>query len=530
MLTGAALIVVAIARVVGRGGARVPRSARRARQMEVCQERTHSAHGHVHGNCSTCLVSSKSSVNCKTCMMSGFDCHCTCGGEAAKYPALWRSVRELQRAEAARDAIPPLPAWCPKVFVYDLPTEYGELSDWNVSKASITEVFGEPLDPTCHPDVRNTYQYALTETIYYRLWHSRCRTLDPAEADLFFVPVLPKRKRVFFWAVACNRTSHIDALGALPHLNRRTAHRHILMVGMEHNLVRGCTNWWENNGTSSNIGLLRHAIRWSMSMPLPELFNHQDNAPYNTGIMNADGLYDVGRYPNVVAIPHASSVHCANSSDPLLRSARSGHIREERVGSKCSLGSRADARACDGGSPPWSTAQPRPLLMLYVGDTYHGDVAVRNLVHRQCRSMPDDCHSIHYSYHPGPQLLMKQNATFCLEPGGDTPFRKSVYDSIAMGCIPVLFSPQTARAAPWLWEGWQERSRVVVPRQDFLAGRIELRELLRSMPTEMLREMQETLAANARRFQVSLSDDERGDTVHTLLHGAMKATARREHI
>ena len=40
-------------------------------------------------------------------------------------------------------------------------------------------------------------------------------------------------------------------------------------------------------------------------------------------------------------------------------------------------------------------------------------------------------------------------ATFCLEPGGDSPYRKGVFDALLSGCVPVLFSQQLARVAPW---------------------------------------------------------------------------------
>ena len=39
---------------------------------------------------------------------------------------------------------------------------------------------------------------------------------------------------------------------------------------------------------------------------------------------------------------------------------------------------------------------------------------------------------------------------FCLQPPGDSPTRKSVFDSLVSGCIPVLFDPFTAYYQyPW---------------------------------------------------------------------------------
>ena len=44
-------------------------------------------------------------------------------------------------------------------------------------------------------------------------------------------------------------------------------------------------------------------------------------------------------------------------------------------------------------------------------------------------------------------LALAARATFCLEPEGDSPFRKSLSDSIGFGCIPVLFSNLTELVA-----------------------------------------------------------------------------------
>jgi hypothetical protein len=101
----------------------------------------------------------------------------------------------------------------------------------------------------------------------------------------------------------------------------------------------------------------------------------------------------------------------------------------------------------------------------------------------------------------------KSKAIFCLEPAGDTPTRKSIADSITFGCIPVLFSELTDNVAPWFWLDWKDRARVLVPRSDFVAGRIDLKKLLESIPRELLNLMQRTLKDKARHFQYSIDDD-----------------------
>lgn len=48
-----------------------------------------------------------------------------------------------------------------------------------------------------------------------------------------------------------------------------------------------------------------------------------------------------------------------------------------------------------------------------------------------------------------------------MEPEGDSPYRKSIYDSLAFGCIPVLFSRAMQLVAPFMWsDAWKADSHV----------------------------------------------------------------------
>ena len=115
--------------------------------------------------------------------------------------------------------------------------------------------------------------------------------------------------------------------------------------------------------------------------------------------------------------------------------------------------------------------------------------------------------------------IAQANATFCLEPAGDSPYRKSLSDSIALGCIPVLFHSYTDAVAPWMWADWKCDARVLVPRARFLQGRIDLVELLGSIPRPRVEAMRATLVKHRTKFLYSTGalDDERGDAAHIVL-------------
>ena len=67
---------------------------------------------------------------------------------------------------------------------------------------------------------------------------------------------------------------------------------------------------------------------------------------------------------------------------------------------------------------------------------------------------------------------------------------------------------------------------MLVPRAPFIAGKIDLRALLGSMPPELLRQSQAVLREQARRFTISTDYDE-SDMVNALLHRARNAARGR---
>ena len=98
------------------------------------------------------------------------------------------------------------------------------------------------------------------------------------------------------------------------------------------------------------------------------------------------------------------------------------------------------------------------------------------------------------------------------------------FDSLLYGCIPVLFSNLTDAVAPWFWGGWRASGRVLVSREDFVAGKIDLAAYLGEIPPARVRSMKHSLALNGRRFQYSLEHDP-GDAVSVLVrHVAKHAT------
>lgn len=206
-------------------------------------------------------------------------------------------------------------------------------------------------------------------------------------------------------------------------------------------------------------------------------------------------------YPNLFSMPYLSSVHWL--PEP----------------------STASASTTAALTPPWAAGATRPILMLFLGGVNHGDILVRTRLSEMCGSYHNKSICTHARYDANKTLLLKRKATFCLEPPGDTPYRRSFTDDIALGCIPVLFNRMQNHAYSWMWDGWREASRVLVPRGPFSKGQIDLFALLSSIPDHFRRRMQANIAAHGRKFQMSREDDP-GDAVHMILQGAMRHRRR----
>mmetsp|Transcript_2278 Transcript_2278/g.4786 ORF Transcript_2278/g.4786 Transcript_2278/m.4786 type:complete len:244 (+) Transcript_2278:912-1643(+) len=224
--------------------------------------------------------------------------------------------------------------------------------------------------------------------------------------------------------------------------------------------------------------------------------------PNNSDPEGFTPILDNHLYPNLFSVPYPSSIHW-----------------------------RKDA------GPPWKLHEPREHGMLFVGNV-NGDYPVRSQIEKQCLSYSNKrmnqyvrkCTMITNSTKElqmvPDQIRQSTRATFCLNPGGDTPDRKGISDAIASGCIPVFFSKHSAVGWSWFWSSWKDAAHIMVPREEFVKGNIHLHTLLHTtMPPSLVEIMQETLYKRGREFQYSIDEDI--DGLRILLNN-LKAEAERK--
>jgi hypothetical protein len=459
-------------------------------------------------------------------------------GRQIDYAAFWERTMAEAQAAAQRLGSPSYIAeqqrrlkTFPKVFVYELPDDLSE--GFDPSKASDIQIFGPPQNWGANAtwkkysnswwklvsterraelarNVRDTNHYSFTRAMLYRLWNSpRYRTKDPSKADIFFAPIFPLPKRGHLISAQCSNVTAKRIHKALPHLTEATAHKHLFVLSKEHYEGYLCKDWW-----SAPEGVFRRVMRLSYSVQQPatkqadEYYWRERGADWlSKGCTNLVYAAKCAHltYPNTESVPYISNVHWpVVLPDPAANDAKLAGSTQ---------------------GPPWADTSPRPLLMLFLGGGLHGDTRVRRMMWGMCSRYkdPKKCLQEKYDLSRGP--LLKYESTFCLEPPGDSPYRRSTTDSIAMGCIPVFFSSLQEDMYSWLWEDWRTLSSVQINRTSFLRGEIDLYELLSSIPTQLLALMRRTLAQNGRKFTVSTTDDP-GDSIHNLLHGAVQMSQR----
>jgi len=104
----------------------------------------------------------------------------------------------------------------------------------------------------------------------------------------------------------------------------------------------------------------------------------------------------------------------------------------------------------------------------------------------ECRDRANKC------YQPFHVMKMFQTSVFCLQPPGDSFTRRSAFDSILAGCIPVFFHPGSAYVQ-YLWHLPKDYTKysVFIPANDVKSGKVSIQKILLRIPKEKVRAMRE---------------------------------------
>ena len=126
--------------------------------------------------------------------------------------------------------------------------------------------------------------------------------------------------------------------------------------------------------------------------------------------------------------------------------------------------------------------------------------SIRNEIIDQCRASRKKCRllecdgRVNRCYKPVYVMKMFQSSVFCLQPAGDSFTRRSTFDSILAGCIPVFFHPGSAYVQ-YLWHLPKDYTKysVFIPANDVKNGKVSIEKILSRIPKEKVRAMREAV-------------------------------------
>ncbi|KAI3905845.1 hypothetical protein MKW98_006479 [Papaver atlanticum] len=143
--------------------------------------------------------------------------------------------------------------------------------------------------------------------------------------------------------------------------------------------------------------------------------------------------------------------------------------------------------------------QHRRFLFSFVGAPRPNNTRlIRNHLFEQCLASNEckllDCKQGYKKPCDEPSNVMKvfQSSTFCLEPPGDSPTRRSAFDAILAGCIPVFFHPGFAYTQyTWFLPQNYTKYSVYIPEDQVRDGKVNIESILQRYSKEQIRSMRE---------------------------------------
>ncbi|KAI3870645.1 hypothetical protein MKX03_012402 [Papaver bracteatum] len=320
------------------------------------------------------------------------------------------------------------------IFVYDLPSKFNK---------DLMNAMGEPI-LTLGKGWYRTHQYSLEPIFHARVLKHPCRVYNVDEAKLFYVPYYGGLD-ILRWHFK-NSTVNVKDMLSLE-----------LMKWIQ------LQQPWVRNSSKDHLFVLGK-ISWD--------FRRRDGELWGTRFLELDQMQNllkllIERQPwHVNDIDGPAHFHPHSDSD----------IVEWQ--SKISQSDRRSLISFAGAARPGAPDN------------------IRSTLTKQCTSVADEgiCR-FHNCVSGGcdqPESLIElfMESEFCLQPPGDSQTRKSVFDSLISGCIPVLFDPFTAYYQyPWHLPEDHRRYSVYIAKEEVRDMKVNVVERLMKVSLKERKEM-----------------------------------------
>ncbi|XVE80859.1 hypothetical protein DITRI_Ditri15bG0014700 [Diplodiscus trichospermus] len=334
------------------------------------------------------------------------------------------------------------------IYVHHLPSRFNDnvlkdchkLIKWfdmcpSLMNSGLGPKIEKPQGVLSHRSWFETNQFMLEIIFHQRMKRYKCLTNNSSMASGIFVPFyagLDIGRYLWGFNTSVRDSSGYDLvnwLGKKAEWKRMWGRDHFFVAG------RIAGDFQRQTGDQSDWG--------SRLMSLPEAMN-----------MTMLSI-ESSSWSNEFAIPYPTSFHPSNANEVISWQKRL-RSQERRY-----LFSFAGA--------------PRPIM----NDSIRGEII------NQCLASKDSCKLLDCKSggnrcdNPVEVIKVFRDSIFCLQPPGDSYSRRSTFDSILAGCIPVFFHPYSAYAQYiWYFPKNYTKYSVYIPANDIKDGRVSIHEAL----------------------------------------------------
>lgn len=348
------------------------------------------------------------------------------------------------------------------IYVHDLPSKFNEdmlkecksLSLWtNMCKFTSNAGLGPPLENVegvfSNTGWYATNQFAVDVIFNNRMKQYECLTNDSSLAAAIFVPFYAGFDIArYLWGFNIT-VRDAASLALVDWLTKRQEWG--IMGGKDHFLVAGRITWDFRRLSDTDLDwgnkLLFLPAAKNMSMLVVE------SSPWNA---------------NDFGIPYPTYFHPAKDADVFIWQDRMRKLDRKWL-------------FCFAGAP--RPGNPKSIRGQIIDECKKSKVC--KLL--ECDFGESKCHS------PSSIMQMFQSSLFCLQPQGDSYTRRSAFDSILAGCIPVFFHPGSAYTQ-YTWHLPKNYSKysVFIPENDILRKKnFSIEEILGQISPEQVKAMRE---------------------------------------
>ncbi|KAH0763894.1 hypothetical protein KY290_019967 [Solanum tuberosum] len=349
------------------------------------------------------------------------------------------------------------------IYVAEIPSKFNEimlkecklLNKWEdmcqyLVNMGLGPDLGNPQRIFSNKGWYTTNQFSLEVLFHNRMKQYDCLTNDSSEASAVFVPYYSGFDVArYLWDDFNTSMRDAGAIEVAKFLREKPEWE--TMWGRDHFMIAGRITW------DFRRGIEEDAAWGNKLMLLPEAKNMTiltiESSPWNR---------------NDFAIPYPTYFHPSSDSDVVQWQNRMRRLRRKVLFS--------------------FAGAPRPQLE----DSIRSEIMEQcSATRRKCKLL--ECKDLHNKCNkPVHVMRLFQSSIFCLQPSGDSFTRRSTFDSILAGCIPVFFTPGSAYVQ-YIWHLPKDYTKysVLIPEDDVRKKKVSIENVLSKIPKSQVAAMRE---------------------------------------